>query len=224
MTTESMITARNIGTALKLLKKWSSSHDLPNVSQFAQAHPSPYKVLISTILSLRTKDAVTAQASARLFAAAETPEQMILLNKSRIAKLIYPAGFYKTKSETILRISRELIERYDGIVPDDIDRLLEFKGVGRKTANLVLILGFRKPAMCVDTHVHRVSNRWGFVTSRFPDESEMILREKLPVRYWLDYNDLLVTFGQHVCKPVSPLCSACPVSGLCPKNGVTRSR
>lgn len=146
------------------------------------------------------------------------------MNKSRIEKLIYPVGFYKTKSETILRISRELIGRYGGVVPGDIERLMEFKGVGRKTANLVMILGFGQPAMCVDTHVHRVSNRWGFVATRHPDESEMILREKLPVRYWLDYNDLLVTFGQNLCKPVSPLCSACPVSRSCPKNGVTRSR
>jgi endonuclease-3 len=219
-----MITLRNIGRVLQLIGRWAKNQSVPSVSQISQEHPSPYKVLISTILSLRTKDQVTVEASRRLFAAAETPRQMLHLTESRITRLIYPVGFYKTKSRTILHISKELIDRYQGFVPDELEKLLEFKGVGRKTANLVLILGFQKPAMCVDTHVHRISNRWGFIKTRNPDESEMALRKILPVKYWLDYNDLLVTFGQQLCKPVSPYCSKCSILNLCPKNGVTTKR
>ncbi len=219
-----MITARNIGRVLQVLKRWATNQPLPSVSQISVDRPSPYKVLISTLLSLRTKDRVTAEASRRLFSEAETPNEMIRLTEARIAELIYPAGFYKTKSRTILRISHELIERYNGQVPDQMEKLLEFKGVGRKTANLVLILGFQKPAMCVDTHVHRISNRWGYVRSRTPDDSETALRKKLPVRYWLDYNDLLVMFGQQICVPVSPHCSQCTIRKFCPRYGVVRSR
>ncbi|HYA27905.1 MAG TPA: endonuclease III, partial [Acidobacteriota bacterium] len=132
-----------------------------------------------------------------------------------IAKLIYPVGFYKTKANNILEICRTIINQYGGKVPDEIDELLKFKGVGRKTANLVVTLGYKKPGICVDTHVHRISNRWGYVRTKTPDKTESALRDKLPKKYWIEYNDLLVSFGQHLCRPLSPLCSQCPVARYC---------
>ena len=149
---------------------------------------------------------------------------MAALTPARIEKAIYPVGFYRTKARVVRDIARDLIARFDGRVPDDIDALLTLKGVGRKTANLVVTIGFGKPGICVDTHVHRISNRLGYVRTRTPDETEMALRAKLPRRYWIGYNDLLVTFGQNVCAPISPKCSACPVRALCRRVGVTTSR
>ena len=179
---------------------------------------------MACILSLRTQDTTTGPASDRLFAAAATPAVMLKLPARRIERLIYPVGFYRTKARVILGLCRDLLERFEGRVPDDIDALLTLKGVGRKTANLVVTLGFDKPGICVDTHVHRISNRLGYVRTRTPDETEMALRAKLPRRYWIGYNDLLVTFGQNVCAPVSPKCSACPVVTLCRRVGVRTSR
>jgi endonuclease-3 len=141
-----------------------------------------------------------------------------------IERAIYPVGFYRTKARVILQICRDLLDRFGGNVPDEIDQLLTLKGVGRKTANLVVTLGFNKPGICVDTHVHRISNRLGYVKTRTPDETEVALRAKLPRRYWIGFNDLLVAFGQNVCAPVSPKCSGCPVRALCPRIGVTASR
>jgi endonuclease III len=141
-----------------------------------------------------------------------------------IERAIYPVGFYRTKARVILQICRDLLDRFGGDVPDEIDQLLTLKGVGRKTANLVVTLGFNKPGICVDTHVHRISNRLGYVKTRTPDETEVALRAKLPRRYWIGFNDLLVAFGQNVCAPVSPKCSGCPVRALCPRIGVTASR
>jgi endonuclease-3 len=181
-------------------------------------------VLISCIISLRTKDEVTAQASARLFERADTPLAMQGLSVDEIAGLIYPAGFYRNKAGQIREIARRLVAEFDGRVPDEIEELLGFKGVGRKTANLVLTLGFCKQGICVDTHVHRICNRWGYVTTRTPDETEMALRKKLPPEYWIEINDLLVAFGQNHCLPVSPLCSTCRLALLCPRIGVTKSR
>jgi endonuclease III len=184
----------------------------------------PFRVLIACLLSLRTQDATTAPAAERLFALADTPQAMLELTAKRIERAIYPVGFYRTKARVILDLCRDLIDRFDGRVPDDIDSLLTLKGVGRKTANLVVTLGFAKPGICVDTHVHRISNRWGYVRTKTPDATEMALRGKLPRRYWIGYNDLLVTFGQNVCAPVSPKCSACPVATLCPRIGVKTAR
>jgi endonuclease III len=181
-------------------------------------------VLIACILSLRTQDTTTGPAAARLFAVADTPESMLRLRASHIARLIYPVGFYRTKAAVILGICRDLIERFGGRVPDTIDELLTLNGVGRKTANLVVTIGFNKPGICVDTHVHRISNRLGYVRTRTPEETEMALRATLPRRYWIGYNDLLVTFGQNVCAPISPRCSICPVSALCRRVGVTATR
>ena len=189
----------------------------------AQRH-DPFYVLIACILSLRTKDETTGPAAARLFALADGPEPMSRLPARRIERAIFPVGFYRTKARVVLGICRDLLERFDGRVPDRIDDLLTLKGVGRKTANLVVTMGFGKPGICVDVHVHRISNRWGLIRTRNPAESETALRERLPRRYWIGYNDLLVAFGQNVCQPVSPRCSTCPLHGACPRIGVTRSR
>jgi endonuclease-3 len=194
---------------------------VPIVGQYRH---DPFETLISCLLSLRTKDATTAAASARLFALARTPPAMLRLPRRTIERAIYPVGFYRTKARTILEISRTLVERHRGKVPGDIDELLELKGVGRKTANLVVTLAFRRYGICVDTHVHRISNRWGYVRTKTPDETELALRVRLPRRHWRVYNDLLVAFGQNLCHPTSPWCSRCPVHTVCERVGVTRSR
>lgn len=213
-----------IHKALDILREEYPSWRTPAVSIIAQCQHSPFKVLVSCIISLRTRDEVTGQASARLFACAETPADMVRLSAAEIASLIYPAGFYRTKAAQILEISRVLVSEYAGTVPDEIDRLLAFKGVGRKTANLVLTLGFGKPGICVDTHVHRICNRWGYIKTKTPDQSEFALREKLPPEYWIQINELLVAFGQNHCHPVSPRCSSCRLSGMCDRVGVTSFR
>lgn len=215
---------RNIHTIIKILKQQTSLWKTPAVGVVAQTSRSPFMILISCILSLRTKDGTTSQASRRLFALANNPKDMLTLKAKDIEGVIYPVGFYRNKAQTILEISRQLVEKYDSEVPDDLDELLKLRGVGRKTANLVLILGYGKPAICVDTHVHRISNRLGYVSTRIPEETEMALREKLPLRYWMEYNNLLVSFGQHICLPVSPRCSQCPISRFCDRVGVKRSR
>ncbi|MFI5143431.1 MAG: endonuclease III domain-containing protein [Thermoanaerobaculales bacterium] len=184
----------------------------------------PFRLLVACVISLRTKDAVTAQASARLFAIATTPDTVARLPEVRIAKLIFPAGFYNTKGRQIRAIARQVATEHGGRVPPDRDALLALPGVGRKTANLVLGLGFGIPAICVDTHVHRISNRLGLVRTKTPEHTERALEEVLPECYWIDINDLLVTFGQHICQPVSPWCSHCPLRERCPRVGVTRSR
>lgn len=196
----------------------------PAVTIVATQDRDPFKVLVSCILSLRTRDQVTAEASERLFALAATPASLSRLSAEQIEKAIYPAGFYRIKALQILEISRELAEGFGGAVPDDLDTLLKFKGVGRKTANLVLTLGFGKPGICVDTHVHRICNRWGYVSTKTPEQTEIALRKKLPPEYWIVINDLLVTFGQNQCTPLSPRCSTCPVYPLCARVGVTKSR
>jgi endonuclease-3 len=149
---------------------------------------------------------------------------MLRLTPEQIEQAIYPVGFYRTKARTLLDISRILVDEYGGRVPDDIDTLLTLPGVGRKTANLVVTAGYGKPGICVDTHVHRITNRWGYVSTRSPDETEMALRAKLPPEYWLEINTLLVALGQNICHPTSPRCSICPVQTWCDRVGVTRSR
>jgi endonuclease-3 len=196
----------------------------PVVTLIAEQARDPFRVLVSTLLSARTKDDVTARASARLFAVASTPAAIAALPARRIERLIFPVGFYRTKARNLRAACRLLVERFGGRVPDSIDALVELPGVGRKTANLVLIEGFRKPAICVDTHVHRITNRWGYVETGSPAETEIALRRALPRRYWLESNALLVSFGQHTCLPLSPLCSSCPVERRCPRIGVERWR
>ena len=206
--------------AVRILRREVPKWDTPIVTLMAETYQSPFRVLISCILSLRTQDATTAKASHRLFAVADSPEAMVKLTAKKIEKLIYPVGFYKTKARQILEICRTIIDRHDGKVPDEIDELLKFKGVGRKTANLVVTLGYNKPGICVDTHVHRISNRWGYIKTATPEKTEVALRAKLPKQYWIEYNNLLVNFGQHRCRPISPVCSDCPVKKYCPQLGV----
>lgn len=214
----------NISKVIRTLKKESRQWDVPVVSFTANATRDPFKVLISTILSLRTKDETTAAASKRLFELAETPEEIVSLGVEKIRELIYPVGFYRRKAGNIVDISRKLVKEYNSRVPDEIDELLDFKGVGRKTANLVITLGYGKPGICVDTHVHRICNRLGYIRTKTPDQTEAELRKKLPKRYWIDLNYLLVAFGQYLCRPVSPFCSSCPVEKYCIKAGVSTHR
>jgi endonuclease III len=215
---------RDIHNAIRILRREVPKWDTPIVTLMAETYQSPFRVLISCVLSLRTQDATTAKASHRLFAVADSPQAMLQLNAKRIEKLIFPVGFYKTKAKNILAICRNLINDYGGRVPDEIDELLKLKGVGRKTANLVVTLGYKKPGICVDTHVHRISNRWGYVRTTTPEKTESALRAKLPKQYWIEYNDLLVNFGQHLCRPISPMCSQCQVSKFCDRIGVTIRR
>jgi len=215
---------REIHAAVRTLRREAPKWQTPVVTLIAEASDSPFKVLISCILSLRTQDSTTAQASRRLFALVDSPETMVRLTAKKIEEAIYPVGFYRTKAKTILEICRNLNENYCGRVPDEIDELIKFKGVGRKTANLVVTLGYNKPGICVDTHVHRISNRWGYIKTATPEKTEVALRQKLPKQYWIEYNDLLVSFGQRLCRPISPLCSQCPVAKYCSQTGVTVRR
>jgi endonuclease-3 len=213
-------TAAEINRIVRTLTQTSRRWNPTAVGIVAQESRDPFQVLVSCLISLRTKDEVTGEASARLFRLARTPRTMVDLSASTIARTIYPAGFYRTKARTIREICRTLIGRHGGQVPATMEELLALKGVGRKTANLVLTIGFGKPGICVDTHVHRISNRLGIVETKTPEQTEFTLRQVLPRQHWIPYNDLLVTFGQNLCKPISPLCSACPVHDDCPQLGV----
>ncbi len=213
-----------IEQVIALLEEAAGDWDVPIVTQYADDQRGPFAILISTLLSLRTKDEVTEAASKRLFALADRPETMVMLPEETIRQVIYPAGFYRNKARAIVEVCRELIERYESRVPDTIESLLTLKGVGRKTANLVVTLGYGKEGICVDTHVHRISNRLGYVRTRTPDETEFALRRKLPRKYWIRYNTLLVAFGRSICRPVSPLCRRCALYSDCDRVGVVRSR
>ena len=216
--------AHDIDKIIRILRVAKSQWREPVVTEIASNKRDPFKVLISTILSLRTKDEVTRVVSNRLFQRADTPESMLKLDSNTIEQTIYPVGFYRNKAQTILEICKSLVEKYDGKVPDDLDQLLALKGIGRKTANLVLTVGYNLEGICVDTHVHRISNRLGYVSTKTPKDTEFALREKLPREYWIEFNDLLVSFGQNICKPISPLCSQCPIHDNCMRVGVTMYR
>ncbi len=196
----------------------------PVVTEMTLNERNPFKVLIATLLSLRTRDEQTRDAAARLFALAETPASMLDLTPEIIEKAIFPVGFYRVKARRILEVCKQLIDRYSGDVPADLEALLSLPGVGRKTANLVLTRGFNLPGICVDTHVHRISNRLGYVISEHPDDTEKVLRQILPLKYWIIYNDLLVAYGQNICAPISPWCSKCVVADQCMQLGVTKHR
>jgi endonuclease-3 len=213
-----------IDAVIQQLERASVSWAIPAVSQVGEKTADPFQVLISCLLSLRTKDQVTKAASTRLFARARTPQQLLSLPLKAIRRLIYPVGFYRTKAKRIHQICQHLLGRFQGKVPSHLDELLTLPGVGRKTANLVLTVGFGRLGICVDTHVHRISNRLGYVRTKNPLETEMALRAQLPRRYWIRYNDLLVGFGQTICRPISPWCSRCPVEVYCPRVGVIRWR
>ncbi|MBI3091798.1 MAG: endonuclease III [Candidatus Tectomicrobia bacterium] len=218
------MTNRSIHRVMRLLEAAARAWKAPVVSAYAEARHPPFQLLISTLLSLRTKDAVTGAASERLFALARSPAAMVRLSTERIERAIYPVGFYRTKARTIREVCRALLERFDGQVPNNLDALLSLKGVGRKTANLVLTLGFQSAGICVDTHVHRICNRWGYVATKTPEQTEAALRQKLPRQYWIPLNDLLVTYGQNLCTPLSPHCSRCPLAFACRRVAVSRSR
>ena len=213
-----------INIVIKVLKKELEVGSMPIVSHLAENQRDPFVILISTLLSLRTKDEVTAVATEKLFELASTPDEMLKISLNKIAETIYPVGFYRVKARNIHHACRELIERFSSKVPDSIDDLLSIKGVGRKTANLVISLAYGKDAICVDTHVHRISNRLGYVKTKTPYETEFALRKKLPRRHWIIYNTIMVAFGRQTCKPVSPLCSRCPINKYCNRIGVTLSR
>jgi endonuclease-3 len=216
--------ARAVTRALSILRREAPAWNAPIVGFIAMQSRDPFKTLISCILSLRTKDQTTLVASERLFARADTPTKMLTLSARTLERLIYPVGFYRTKARVIRGICRDLIDKFHGLVPDEIDQLMTLNGVGRKTANLVVTEAFAKPGICVDTHVHRISNRWGLVKTKTPDRTEVALRDVLPRRHWLEYNGILVAFGQTICHPTSPWCSRCKIADLCPRIGVVRSR
>jgi endonuclease-3 len=213
-----------LGRVIRNLERAAPGWRPTAVAEVAARQPDPFRVLIACLLSLRTQDATTRDAAERLFRVAATPQAMLRVSASRLARLIYPVGFYRTKARVIRGVCHQLLRRFGGRVPDDLDALLTLRGVGRKTANLVVTVGFGKPGICVDTHVHRISNRLGFVRTRTAEQTELALRAKLPRRHWIGYNDLLVAFGQNVCRPLSPHCSRCPVRVHCAQAGVRRAR
>lgn len=196
---------------LKILEEEYPKWNAPVVTLIALNSNNPFKILISTIISLRTKDEVTTVSSGKLFTIADSPEKISKLSTDQIEKLIYPAGFYKRKSKQIKDICLKLIKEYKSQVPNTLEQLLEFKGVGRKTANLVLALGFQQNAICVDIHVHRISNRLGIVNTKTPEQTEFALMSKINKVYWQKINNLMVAFGQTICRPVSPKCTICPL-------------
>ncbi|MBI3996305.1 MAG: endonuclease III [Candidatus Omnitrophica bacterium] len=216
-----MVTNRTIASVIRVLERTVRQWDEPVVGRYKA---DPFTTLISCLLSLRTKDATTHAASERLFRLARTPQQLLARSLPTIERAIYPVGFYKTKARTLHTVCRTLLERFGGRVPATLEDLLTIKGVGRKTANLVITLAFKQDGICVDTHVHRISNRWGYVRTATPEQTERALRARLPRRYWQRYNDLLVSFGQHLCHPTSPWCSRCPLARWCAKRGVTHHR
>jgi endonuclease-3 len=214
----------DIDAVMAILREAMPRFEQPLIEAMGEASQTPFHILIATILSLRTKDTLTAVVAPRLFAAADTPARMLALSEERIAELIYPVGFYRTKAKSIRAVCALLLERYGGAVPNTLDDLLALPGVGRKTANLVLTAGYGLPGICVDTHVHRICNRWGYVHTKDPEHTELALRAKLPPEHWMSINGLLVTLGQNICHPTSPRCSECPVAAYCARVGVVRSR
>ncbi|WP_077541847.1 endonuclease III domain-containing protein [Sedimentisphaera cyanobacteriorum] len=200
------------------------NYKIPIVTLIAVQEKDPFKVLISTMLSSRTKDQTTAAASKRLYEKAGTPEKLAGLAVADIEKLIYPVGFWRTKAPRIKSAAKKLIESFDGQVPQSLEELMSFEGVGRKTANLVLGEAFRKEAICVDVHVHRISNRLGIIETKTPYETEQMLEEVLPRKHWIRYNTYIVAHGQQICKPLSPLCSQCPITSYCKQIGVEKRR
>lgn len=216
---------KNIDKIIKLLKKESKNWRYPFVSEWSSVVKDPFTTLISCLLSLRTKDEVTAKASIRLLKKYNTPDKILKLSHKQIEKLIYPVGFYRTKAKRIKEISKTLIEKYNGKVPDTFEELIKLKGVGPKTASIVVVYGYNKPIhIPTDTHVNQIANRLGWVKTKLPEKTQMELEKIIPKKYWCDLNELFVQFGQNICVPVSPFCSKCPISRYCPRIGVKKSR
>jgi len=208
----------------RLFQEIHSYHHVPLINQIKKEGEYPYRVLISTVLSSRTKDEVTARASEKLFLKAPNPQKLSRLSEEEIIGLIYPVGFYRIKAKNIKSIANILLQEYNGMVPNKLDHLLQFPGVGRKTANLVLGIAFKIDTITVDTHVHRISNRLGIVKTEIPGETEQDLQMILPKKYWISFNTYLVAHGQSICKPISPLCSQCNIFQYCQRIGVIKSR
>lgn len=213
-----------LGAAFRRLRQAAKAWTVPIVTDMAQKGSTPYELLIAALLSARTLDTVTTVIAPRLFELARTPGTMIQLSSGEIERAIHGVAFSETKAKQILAISHILLDKYGGRVPQDLDELDELPGVGRKIANLVVTQAFGKLGICVDTHVHRICNRWGYVHTRTPDETELALREKLPKKHWIEINPLLVALGQNVCRPATPICSICPVYEFCERVGVSRQR
>ena len=219
------MTIKYIDEIMDILKKELRDFETSQDRKWRKVRRTPFTVLISCILSLRTKDDITVDASMRLLSRYDTPEKILKASVEEIEKLIYPVGFYKTKARRIKEISRILLEKYDGRVPESFDELIKIKGIGRKTANIVMMYGFNKDDyLAIDTHCHRIPNRLGWISTKTPEETEKELKRKLPKKYWRDFNHLFVRFGQKICLPVSPKCSECPVRRFCKRVGVERHR
>ena len=218
------LSSQNWDKKISTLRTIAENVETPTVFDFSYRKSTPFQILISTIISLRTRDPVTFSSSEKLFKFAPDPKSISKLDTADIAQLIYPAGFYKRKAVNIKQISEILLEKYEGLVPRNLNDLLELPGVGRKTANLTLGLSYGIPALCVDTHVHRIPNRMGWVKTKTPEKTEFALVKILPKKYWIEINELLVAFGQTVCTPVSPKCSQCRFKDGCPRIGVEKSR
>lgn len=206
---------KNIKEAIKILK--NAKQPQSDFVKLMDNFKDPYLVLIACILSLRTNDKTTYPATLRMLELAKTPQEMMRIREEELANAIYPVGFYKNKAGQIIELSKKIVEDLDGKVPNSIDELCKFRGVGRKTANLVMTLGYGEPAICVDVHVHRIFNRLGYIKTKTPEETEFALREKLPIELWIPINTLLVTHGQNVCKPIKPMCDKCPIADYCDK-------
>jgi len=214
----------DIHVFLRLVKKAIKESPVPVVAHLAEQGSDPFKILIACILSLRTRDQTTAEASERLFAISSDPYSISEMDLKKIEKAIFPVGFFRIKAKQIQAMSQKICNNFNGKTPDTIENLLSLPGVGRKTANLVVTLAYKKPGICVDTHVHRICNRWGYVFTKTADTTEQALREKLPRMWWIPLNGLLVPFGQNICTPLSPWCSTCGLSEFCPKVGVLSRR
>ena len=224
MTLRRRVDNRVLPQVLRRVRRAPRSASAPITAFIATTEQSPYRVLAGCILSLRTQDRVTAAAAERLFAIAPDVASLAHERVASVERAIYPVGFYRTKARRLVEIARRLVAEHGGEVPDSIDALLELPGVGRKTANLVVTVAYRRPGICVDTHVHRITNRWGYVATRSPDETERRLREIMPRRYWIEINGLLVAFGQTVCRPTYPRCDECPVESWCARVGVSERK
>jgi len=214
----------DIHIVLRLVQESIQQWAVPVMVRLAEGGPDPFKILVACILSLRTRDQTTAEASDRLFALSADPFSMAKMTVKKIEKAIFPVGFYRTKAKQIREGSKQICQEFQGKVPDTIEALVRLPGVGRKTANLVKTVGFKKPGICVDVHVHRICNRLGYVLTKNPVETERVLRQKLPQKHWITFNSLLVPFGQNQCTPISPRCSSCPIRTFCQRVGISRTR
>ena len=211
---------RDIDTVMERLKKHFYSVKTPVVDLIQIKTEDPFKVLVTTILSARTKDETTAKVAEKLFPKVQKIEDLEKIPLAELDTLITPVGFHRVKAKHLKELPKVLKEKFNGKIPEEIDDLLELPGVGRKTANLVRAVAFQKPAICVDVHVHRICNRWGYIQTKTPLETEMTLRQKLPEKYWLNFNSYLVAFGQNLCTPRNPKCEICPVAEFCKRVGV----